>query len=91
MNSREPTYTLSAYSKMRYNVGPYNNITKTPRYTYEIDASPIRAGLVTADVVLMGGGGEACMYIIEAENKSDLAAFIYVKRDGKLLTRSQVM
>ncbi len=86
----EPSKTVPPKTKVRINVGPHNGITHLPCYTYDIDASPMMASLVTANDYLMGGGGEGSTFMIDVDNRSGLAVFVNIFKDGVKMTSDEL-
>lgn len=86
MSQKEYTFQLGAKSKSRYNAGPYDPKSRSPKY--EIDflcPTPESKGRVEINEILMGKEGSHLL-VWEIENKSTWPVFFYVKKDGQLIT-----
>ena len=80
------TLQLGPKSKTRYNAGPYNQESQSPRYEIDYSAGPDSYHLIEISQFLMGKEGSR-MWVWDIENKSTWPVFIMIKRDGQLIER----
>lgn len=78
------TFKVSPREKSRYNAGPYDAKTQSPRYTLEISIPEHVKHLVVIQQFLMGGENNR-IWVWDIESKSSWPAFIIVRRDGELM------
>ena len=87
MSEKEYTFQLSPKSKTRYNAGPYNPKTRSPKY--EIDylcPTPESRNQIEVNQILMGHE-DSHFLVWEIENNSTWPIFFSVKKDGQLVIK----
>jgi hypothetical protein len=78
------TFQLPPRGKTRYNAGPYDQTTQSPRYALDVSVPEHVRHEVDVKQFLMGSEGNR-LWVWDIENKSTWPAFIIVKKDDILV------
>ncbi len=84
MTERDYTFQLSPGTKTRYNAGPYDQETCSPRYSLELSVPEHARRQVDVQQYLMGNEGSR-IWVWDINNKSTWPVFIIIKKDGVLV------
>lgn len=84
MSENDYTFVLMPGAKIRYNAGPYDQATHSPRYEIALSCPTHVAHQIHEEQFLMGAEGHR-IWMWAMENQSTWPVFVLVKKDGMLV------